>query len=157
MWAGVNAQVRQNPIGRVFLGRAIRAGQKKWQPTLGIEFPCNEWEVTTWNEGASLFFSGLGERWRFSFVKLCLVWRVHCSLSIKLFFFLFWGEGGVARGAWKQRVPKFLTCSPKKFPIAPHFYPICFGKYCPPFTYIGGPKWRISILWNKAYYCGEPP
>jgi hypothetical protein len=23
----------------------------------------------------------------------------------------------------------------KEFPIAPHFYPICFGKDCPPFTY----------------------
>jgi hypothetical protein len=28
----------------------------------------------------------------------------------------------------------------KEFPIAPHFYPICFCKYCSPFTYIGGHK-----------------
>jgi hypothetical protein len=25
---------------------------------------------------------------------------------------------------------------PKEFPITPPFYPICFGKCCPPFTYI---------------------
>jgi hypothetical protein len=24
---------------------------------------------------------------------------------------------------------------PKEFPIAPPFYPMCFGKCCPPFTY----------------------
>jgi hypothetical protein len=52
-----------------------------------------------------------------------------------------------------QRVPKFPTCSPKssqvpdmfpkEFPIVPHF-----GKCCPPFTYIGGPKggtWYFKI------------
>ncbi len=31
------------------------------------------------------------------------------------------------------------------FLIAPHVYPICFGKSCPPFTYIGGPKGRIFV------------
>jgi hypothetical protein len=49
-----------------------------------------------------------------------------------------------------QRVLKFLACSPKssqvlgmfpkEFSITPHFYPICFGKCYPPFTYIGGQK-----------------
>jgi hypothetical protein len=43
------------------------------------------------------------------------------------------------------------------FSIAPHFYPICFGKCYPPFTYIGGPKVRISILQNTTFYFGEPP
>jgi hypothetical protein len=30
----------------------------------------------------------------------------------------------------------------KMLPIAPQFYPICFGKCCPPFTYspVGGAK-----------------
>ncbi len=41
--------------------------------------------------------------------------------------------------------------------IAPHFYPICFGKCCPSFTYIAGPKGRISILQNRTFYFGEPP
>ncbi len=35
---------------------------------------------------------------------------------------------------------------PNMFSIAPHFYPICFGKFCPPFTYIFGPEKRNSIL-----------
>jgi len=60
------------------------------------------------------------------------------------------GEVGRGGGVSKQRVPKFLTCSPKEFPIAPHFYPICFGKCCPLFTYIGGPKKRNSIFQNRV-------
>jgi hypothetical protein len=38
----------------------------------------------------------------------------------------------------------------KKFQITPHFYPICFGKCCPAFTYIGGPKV------GTAYFKIEP-
>jgi hypothetical protein len=57
----------------------------------------------------------------------------------------------------KQRVPKFLICSPKEFPIAPYFYPICFGNCCPLFTSIGGPNGRHSILQNRTFYFGEPP
>jgi hypothetical protein len=46
---------------------------------------------------------------------------------------------------------------PKEFPIAPHFYLIGFGKFCPPFIYIGGPKGRNSILQHRTLYFGEPP
>jgi len=35
------------------------------------------------------------------------------------------------------------------FPIAPHFYPICFTQSCPLFTYISGPKGRHSIFKYK--------
>ncbi len=45
---------------------------------------------------------------------------------------------------------------PKVFPIALHFYPICFGKCCPPFTCIAGPKLRNSILQNLTFCIGEP-
>ncbi len=45
----------------------------------------------------------------------------------------------------------------KEFPIAPGFYPKCFGECCPPFTYIGGPKGRNSILQNRNFYFGKPP
>jgi hypothetical protein len=38
----------------------------------------------------------------------------------------------------------------KEFPIAPHFYPICFGKCCTPFTYIVGSKGR------NVYFKIEP-
>jgi hypothetical protein len=36
--------------------------------------------------------------------------------------------------------PRFPMCSPKVFPIAPCFNPICFAQSPPLFTYIGGPK-----------------
>jgi hypothetical protein len=29
--------------------------------------------------------------------------------------------------------PKFRICVPQHFSIKPHFYPICLGKWCPPF------------------------
>jgi hypothetical protein len=45
---------------------------------------------------------------------------------------------------------------PNVFSITLHFYPICFGKCCPCFTYIGGPKERNSILQNTTFYFGEP-
>ncbi len=38
---------------------------------------------------------------------------------------------------------------PSVFSIAPHFYPICFGKYFPPFPCISGPKEKnFKILQN---------
>jgi hypothetical protein len=66
------------------------------------------------------------------------------------FPFLFFCLGGVC--VWKQTVPKFLTYSPKEFPITPYFYPTCFGKCWPPFIYIGGPKGRNSVLQNRTFY-----
>jgi hypothetical protein len=94
-------------ICRMFLGRAVSPGQKKWQPILGIEFPCNQWEIAWWSEGSSLFFLvGWG---RVFFPKLCFVWRVECEQF--------------AYG--KLTVQVF---SPKKFPIAPHFYAIRFAQ-----------------------------
>ncbi len=62
----------------------------------------------------------------------------------------------VVWGFSKQKVPKFLTRSPKKIPIAHHFYPICFGKYCPLFIYIDGLQGRNSILQNKPFILGIP-
>ncbi len=43
------------------------------------------------------------------------------------------------------------------FSIAPHFNSICFGKCCPPFNYIAGPKGRNNILQNRTFYFGQPP
>jgi hypothetical protein len=40
------------------------------------------------------------------------------------------------------------------FSIAPHLEPICFGKCCPPFTYVGGQKGRNSVLQNRSFYFG---
>jgi hypothetical protein len=39
---------------------------------------------------------------------------------------------------------------PNVLPIAPHFYPICFGKYCHPFPSISGPKEKnFKTLQNR--------
>ncbi len=34
----------------------------------------------------------------------------------------------------------FPMCSPRVFPIAPHFNPTCFAQSPPLLTYVGGPK-----------------
>jgi hypothetical protein len=47
--------------------------------------------------------------------------------------------------------PHVLIVFPNMFPIAPFFNPTCFGKCCPPLTYIGGPKGRnttLILLWG---------
>jgi hypothetical protein len=61
-----------------------------------------------------------------------------------------------------RRVPiRFPLCPqvpnvvPNIFSIAPHFYPICFGRCSSPFTYIGGPKGWNSILQTGTFYFGE--
>jgi hypothetical protein len=58
----------------------------------------------------------------------------------------------------------FALCSfqvPNGFPIfsltfSPYLLTfICFGKWCPPFTYIGEPKGRDCTVQNSAFYFGE--
>jgi len=44
---------------------------------------------------------------------------------------------------------------PIMFSIAPHFYPICLGKCCPPFTNICGLKGRNYIHHNRTFYLEE--
>jgi hypothetical protein len=51
-----------------------------------------------------------------------------------------------------QWVPNIF---PNIFSIPPHFYLICLGKWCPPFTYIGGPKGRNCTVQNRAFCFGE--
>ncbi len=93
-----------------------------------------------------------------------------CTQGALLFFLLSFGGGRGGQGIFSfflasQCVPTTLHSSsqwvPNMFPnlffIAPHFYPICFGKCCPPFTYIGAPKGMNSILQDRTFYFGEPP
>jgi hypothetical protein len=97
----------------------------------------------------------------------CREMTVHCSLSswtvdgdlfmqAVSFLFLFLGGGGEGSGRGGRVVnaksSQVLDVFPKEFPIAPHFYPICFGKCCPPFTCVGGSKGRNSILQNRTLY-----
>ncbi len=56
-----------------------------------------------------------------------------------------------------QYVPQAPNLFPNIFSIPPPFYRTCFGKCCPPFTYIGRRKGRNSILQNRTIYFGEPP
>jgi len=70
-------------------------------------------------------------------------------------FFLVSGEGEGEE--IKAKSSQVLDMYPKEFPIAPHFYPISFGKCCSLFTNIGGPRGRNSMIQNRTFYLGEPP
>ncbi len=95
----------------------------------------------------------------------CSQWESPSILSRCLVFFPFKFWGGGKDFFYFSLVPNvFLLCSiqvPNVFSnmlsITPHFYPICFGNSCPPFTYIVGPKGMNSILQNRTFYFGEPP
>jgi hypothetical protein len=74
------------------------------------------------------------------------------------------GEGGIGGFFFHfSLVPNVFTLSslqvpnmfPNMFSIAPQFYPICFGKCCPPFTHIDRPKGRNSMLQNITFCFGE--
>jgi len=56
-----------------------------------------------------------------------------------LCFFKFSFEGG-GGAVFTAESSQFFDMFPKGFPISPHFYPICFGKCCPSFTCIDGPR-----------------
>ncbi len=66
------------------------------------------------------------------------------------FFLLVFGGHGV-----KAKSSQVSDMFPKEFIITPHFYPICFGKCCPAFTYIPGPKGRSSRLHNRTFHLAE--
>jgi hypothetical protein len=116
-------------------------------------------------KGFPIFLVGEGKG-GLSFFKLCLVWRVDYQLfhfplgewdSMQGVFF-FWvlicfvlGKRGEALKAKSSRVCDMF---PKEFLVGPHFYSVCFGKSCPPFTYIGVPKARNSILKIKPFIWG---
>jgi len=89
--------------------------------------------------------------------------KVPCFFS---FYVLGWGG--------KEKIffisPNFPMCLhyvPFKFPMGFQYFPltfspylftfICLGKWCPPFTYIGGPKGRNCTVQNRAFCFGEFP
>jgi hypothetical protein len=69
--------------------------------------------------------------------------------------FCVWGEGKGEGGRIFFHFSMVPNVLPNMFSIASNFCPICFGKYCPPFTYISGPKRRYSILQNRTLYFVE--
>ncbi len=94
-----------------------------------------------------------------------------CTQGALLFFLLCFGGGSFfsffpasqhvctmfpSSSQWVPNMfPNFAMFSP--FSISPHFYPTCLGKWCPPFTYIGGPKGRNYILQNRGFCFGKSP
>ncbi len=86
--------------------------------------------------------------------------RLKHSLKAPCFFSFFpigGGGGGGWGGVWFFFIFPWFPCVPNMFFIALHSCPICFGKYCPSFTYIGAPKGMKSILQNRTFYFREPP
>jgi hypothetical protein len=92
-----------------------------------------------------------------------------CTQGALFFFLLCFGVGWGGVG-WRggkiffhfSRLPNvFALCSfqvPNGFPIfSPTFSPylftfICLGKWCFPFTYIGGPNGKNCTVQNRAFY-----
>ncbi len=91
-----------------------------------------------------------------------------CTLGALFFFFLCFGvRGGRKIFFHLSQLPNVFTlCSfqvPNGFPIfSPTLSPylltfICLRKWCPPFTYIGGPKGRNCTVQDRAFCFGEFP
>jgi hypothetical protein len=51
----------------------------------------------------------------------------------------------------------FPICSPRLFPIAPRFNPICFAQNPPLLTYIAGTKGGVTLTFHRIFNFGEPP
>ncbi len=117
----------QHWIGRVFFARGVSPGQKWWPSLFGREISCSQWE------GPSMHS-------RPCFFSFC-VWGGGICFS----FFRASQCVGTMFPSSSQWVPNIF---PNMFSIPPHFYPICLGKWCPPFTYIRAPKGRNYILQN---------
>jgi len=127
--------VPQHWIGGLFFARGVSPCQKWWWSLLGrpkhaLKVPC--------------FFSFYvlegGEEGRegrdfFSFFP--------ASQCVRTMF--------LSSSQW---VPNIF---PNIFSIPLHFYPICFGKWCPPFTSIRGPKGRKCTVQNRAFCFGKYP
>ncbi len=131
-WRG---KEKKSKIGRMFFAMGIGPGQKWWWTLLGREISCTQWEgPQACTQGALLFFP-------FKFGEF------------ESFFSFFPGSQCVCShyvlngfSSHSQYIPQVLNEFPNMFSLTLHFYPIFFGKCCPPFTYICGPKGGDSIL-----------
>jgi hypothetical protein len=72
------------------------------------------------------------------------------------------GGGGGGEGAAPcfgdqilNMFPRFPMCSPRVFPIAPHFNPVCFAQSPPLLIYIGGLKEEALYLSIKKFILGS--
>jgi hypothetical protein len=129
-------------ICSVFFARGISPGQKWWGTLFGREISCSQWEGPSMPSRCLTFFPYKFWGGFFSFSPgsqsvLSSLQVLNSSLQV------------LNRS---HQVPNVFL---NMFSIAPHFCPICFGKCCPPFTYIAGPKGNI-ICQSRTFYFGDP-
>ncbi len=83
-----------------------------------------------------------------------------CTQSSLIIFLLSfgWGEEGEDFFHFPfvpNMFPRFPMCSPKVFPIAPHFNPICFAQSPPLLTFVAGPKGEALHLSIESSILGS--
>jgi len=109
----------------------VKLRQKWWWTLLGRQVSCSDWEGISMHSRCVAF----------------IPFKLSAGQSQRRIFFpIFPGSHYVPFNfpISSHPVPEVLNVFPTMFSIAPHLYLICFGKCCPPFTYIGGPKGRNS-------------
>jgi hypothetical protein len=101
---------------------------------LEIEISCTQWEGLACTQSALIFFllSFLGGGIFFIFTLF-----PKCSLQVPSEF------------------PSISNMFPRRFPIAPHFNPICFVQSPPLLTYIGAPKGEALHLSIESSILGN--
>ncbi len=77
------------------------------------------------------------------------------SKCLDIFPFKFWVCGGGFFFHFSFVPFKFPMCSPRVFPIAPPFNPICFSQSPPLLTYIGGPKGEALHISIESFILGN--
>jgi hypothetical protein len=126
----------------------ISPGQKWWQTVLKIEISCSQWEGSECNSKCLFFFFFLSFKFlmgedfffHFSFVPITFS---SCSQWVPIMFSIHSLSSQI--------------CSPRVFPIAAHFHPICFAQSPPLLTQIGGPKGVRIPSFHRIFYFGEAP
>jgi hypothetical protein len=103
--------------------------------SLGREIHAANGKAQACTQDALLFFPfkflgwGWGEGEGFFFI---FPWFPMCSQCVLTMF--------PSTSQWVSSGSQYVPQVPNMFPnissMAPHFYPICFGKCCPPFTYV---------------------
>ncbi len=76
------------------------------------------------------------------------------SKCLDCFSFKFWVGEGEDFFHFPFVPNMFPMCSPKVFPIAPHFIRVCFAQSPPLLTYLGGPKGEALHLSQNLLFWG---
>jgi hypothetical protein len=119
------------------LAQAKNGDEQFWN----IEISSNQWEGSACTQSALIFFL-------LSFGCFGEVGR-----SEDFFHFSF-VPNMFPSSSW---VPNVFLNSPRVFPIAPHFNPICFAQGPPLLTYIPRPKGIGIPSFHRIFYFGESP